>query len=46
MQDSKLLKETLGEHIFNNFLHVKSKEWDTYRKQVTKWEVDNYLPIL
>lgn len=46
MQDSKLLQEILGEHIFNNFLHVKSKEWDMYRKQVTKWEIDNYLPVL
>ena len=46
MQDSELIRETLDEHVFNNFLHVKSKEWDRYRKQVTKWEIDSYLPIL
>jgi glutamine synthetase len=41
-----LVKETLGNHIFENLLHVKRKEWDTYRLQVTKWELDNYLPLL
>jgi glutamine synthetase len=46
MEDSSLLKETLGEHIFNNFLHVKQKEWSDYRTQVTKWEIEKYLPIL
>ena len=46
MEESMLLRETLGEHIFNNFLHVKRKEWEEYRMQVTKWEIDNYLPII
>ena len=46
MEESKLLKETLGDHIFDNFLHVKSKEWEDYRTQVTPWETDKYLPIL
>jgi len=46
MSKSDLVKETLGNHIFENLLHVKRKEWDTYRLQVTKWELDNYLPLL
>jgi glutamine synthetase len=46
MEESELLKETLGEHIFNNFLHVKHQEWEEYRTRVTKWEIDKYLPIL
>jgi glutamine synthetase len=46
MSKSTLVKETLGDHIFENLLHVKRKEWDTYRLQVTKWEIDSYLPIL
>jgi len=43
---SKLLQEALGDHIFKNFLHVKYQEWESYRKQVTKWETDQYLPII
>jgi glutamine synthetase len=46
MENSKLLRETLGEHIFNNFLYVKREEWQKYRTQVTKWEIDRYLPTL
>jgi len=46
MKESTLLKETLGEHIFNNFLHVKHDEWEKYRTQVTPWELDRYLPVL
>jgi glutamine synthetase len=46
MEESELVKETLGDHIFNNFLHVKHQEWEEYRTQVTKWEVDRYLPLL
>ena len=46
MEESDLVKETLDQHIFDNFLHVKQKEWAGYRTQVTKWEIDKYLPIL
>jgi glutamine synthetase len=46
MSKSELVKETLGDHVFENFLHVKKKEWDAYRLQVTKWEQETYLPIL
>ena len=46
MSESELLKETLGEHIFENFLHVKRQEWEEYRTRITKWEIDKYLPVL
>jgi len=41
---SEFLKETLGEHAFSKMIEIKIKEWDTYRVQVSKWELDNYLP--
>jgi glutamine synthetase len=46
MTKSELVRETLGDHVFENLLHVKRQEWDAYRLQVTKWELDNYLQIL
>ena len=46
MEVSKLLKETLGDHIYNNFLHVKHNEWAQYRKHVSPWEIERYLQIL
>lgn len=45
-ENSTLLKEVLGEHIFSNLIMAKKIEWDEYRKQVHNYEIDNYLPIL
>lgn len=43
MKKSELVKKALGEHIFNEFMSSKLKEWDNYRTDVSQWEVDNYL---
>lgn len=45
-ENSQLLKETLGEHIFNNLIMGKRIEWDEYRKRVHEYEIKTYLPIL
>jgi glutamine synthetase len=45
-KNSKLMKDILGEHIFENFITVKQREWDSFRSYVTKWEVDRYLSTL
>lgn len=45
-EESKLLKETLGEHIFNKFLENKKIEWDNYRTRVTDYEINRYFYIL
>lgn len=45
-EKSKLVKNSLGEHIFTRFLHNKMKEWKEYRIQITSYEIDKYLPIL
>ena len=46
MSQSELMRETLGDHIFTHFLHIKTMEWEEYRAQVTQWEIDKFLPIL
>jgi glutamine synthetase len=46
MQDSELVAETLGEHVFDFFLRNKQAEWNEYRRQVTEYELDRYLPML
>jgi glutamine synthetase len=46
MQRSELVAETLGEQLFEFFLANKRAEWDEYRRQVTQFELDRYLPIL
>jgi glutamine synthetase len=46
MERSELVAETLGEHVFDFFLRNKQAEWEEYRRQVTQWELDRYLPML
>lgn len=43
MKNSELVKKALGEHIFNEFVASKEKEWDNYRIRVTDWELENYI---
>ncbi len=46
MEHSELAAETLGEHVFDFFLRNKRAEWEDYRRQVTTYELDRYLPVL
>jgi glutamine synthetase len=46
MQESELVAETLGEGVFDFFLRNKRQEWDEYRRHVTPFELDRYLPVL
>lgn len=45
-ENSDLLRETLGEHIFEQLIASKKIEWDDYRIKVHPSEVEKYLPIL
>jgi glutamine synthetase len=43
---SGLVREALGEHIFEKFIANKRIEWDRYRAHVSQYELDKYLPML
>lgn len=43
LKRSELMKETLGEHIFNKYVLAKELEWDEYRTLIHKWEIDHYF---
>ena len=45
-ENSELLKESLGEHVFHSLITDKKVEWEKYRAVVTEYELNNYLPIL
>jgi glutamine synthetase len=45
VEKSELVKEALGEHIFNKFIENKKIEWDMYRTHVSNYEIEKYLPI-
>ena len=46
MEKSELMRETLGDHIFYKLIANKKIEWDRFRTHVSKYEIENYLPIL
>jgi glutamine synthetase len=46
MAGSKLLVDTLGEHVFEWFIRNKRAEWRDYNVAVTQFELDRYLPTL
>ncbi|HSP53484.1 MAG TPA: type I glutamate--ammonia ligase [Cryobacterium sp.] len=46
MEESELVAETLGEHVFNYVLLNKRQEWKDYRSQVTPFELDKNLEML
>ena len=41
-----MLFRSLGEQVFDFFLRNKREEWADYRRQVTRFELDRYLPML
>ena len=45
-KEDELMKETLGVHIFEKFIELKTKEWDEFRKCVTEWEVKRYIKMM
>jgi glutamine synthetase len=46
VEKSALVREALGDHIFDKFLENKQIEWDRFRMHVSAYEIQRYLPIL
>jgi len=45
LKQDQLVRDVLGEHLFERYIDVKTKEWDQFKKQVTNWEIETYLDI-
>lgn len=46
MEDSSLVVDTLGEHVYEHFMANKRAEFNEYRRQVTAWELREMLTKL
>ncbi|HZB35013.1 MAG TPA: glutamine synthetase family protein [Gaiellaceae bacterium] len=46
LSQSELARKALGKHIFERYVELKRREWEEYRVQLTKWELERYLPVL
>jgi glutamine synthetase len=45
LEKDDLVRDTLGEHLFEHFLAAKREEWHDYIRHVSPWEVDRYLGV-
>lgn len=43
LEKDEVVKEALGEHIYNRFVEAQKIECECYRTQVHQWELDKYL---
>jgi glutamine synthetase len=45
-EKSEMVRDVLGDHVFNKFIENKRIEWDSYRTHVSQYELDKYLSTL
>ncbi|MHC4635570.1 MAG: glutamine synthetase, partial [Planctomycetota bacterium] len=45
LKKDPLMRDVLGDHLFERYVDVKTKEWDEFKQQVTSWELETYLDI-
>jgi glutamine synthetase len=43
LEKDDLVRETLGDHLFQHFVAAKREEWHDYIKHVSPWEIERYL---
>ena len=46
MENSDLMRDALGDHVFEWFLRNKRREWSRYEQHVSQYELEAYLPVL
>ena len=40
-----LMTATMGEHVTQQYIEGKQREWDAYRTRVSNWEIERYLVV-
>ena len=43
MEDDTMVKEFLGDRVFEQFYESKLAAWKEYDTQVSNWEIESYL---
>ncbi len=45
LRQDEVIQAALGSYIYERFVEAKSQEWTDYRRHVSQWELDRYMPI-
>jgi glutamine synthetase len=43
LEEDKVIRDALGEHVYANFSRLGSLEWKMYNNHVHPWEVERYI---
>ena len=43
MSSDEVIRDALGDHVFERLIEAQTEEWDEFRRQVTAWELERYL---
>jgi glutamine synthetase len=43
LEKDDVIRNTLGEKLYEDYIRVKMDEWDEYRIRVSQWELERYL---
>jgi glutamine synthetase len=46
LESDKVIRDALGDHVFNNLIRLGKMEWDLYNTQVHPWEIDRYINLI
>jgi len=43
LEEDKVIREALGEHVFDNIMRLGMMEWEAYNTFVHPWEIERYI---
>ncbi|WP_254536588.1 type I glutamate--ammonia ligase [Halomarina litorea] len=43
LESDEVVREAIGDHVYEKFVAAKTQEYDDYRVDVSQWELDRYL---
>jgi glutamine synthetase len=43
LEKDEVLREAMGDHIFEHFMFNKRREWEEYIRVIHHWEIERYL---
>ena len=46
LESDEVIKGALGKHVVEKMREAQTEQWDSFRLQVTGWELERYFPVL
>jgi glutamine synthetase len=43
LEEDKVVRDALGDHVFNNIMRLGNLEWEAYNTWVHEWEIERYI---